>query len=68
VPLVRPRVKLKGSPHLAGDWLECVQAPTLPIVGALDRDELRLNEAARERLYDNPLRGTTYSAHVPGGE
>lgn len=40
-----------GRPDLAGDEaLEHVQAPTLLLVGALDRDVLRLNQQAQSRL------------------
>jgi pimeloyl-ACP methyl ester carboxylesterase len=39
-----------GRPDLAGDALEAVRAPTLLIVGGLDRTVLRLNREAAERL------------------
>jgi len=39
-----------GRPDLAGDSLPAVTAPTLLIVGGEDREVLRLNEAARERM------------------
>src|SRR4051794_15622686 len=39
-----------GRPDLAGECLDRVRAPTLLIVGGEDRDVLRLNEQARERL------------------
>ncbi len=39
-----------GRPDLAGDALPLVRAPTLLIVGALDRTVLQLNRAARARL------------------
>ncbi len=39
-----------GRPDLAGDALERVTAPTLLLVGSLDVEVLRLNEAARRRM------------------
>ncbi len=39
-----------GRPDLAGDVLESVQAPTLLIVGARDRQVLELHEAAAARF------------------
>lgn len=39
-----------GRPDLAGDYLAAVQAPTLLIVGSLDRDVLELNRAALDTL------------------
>jgi putative phosphoribosyl transferase len=39
-----------GRPDLAGDALEAVRAPTLLIVGGLDRTVLQLNREAAERL------------------
>src|SRR5207253_10372579 len=39
-----------GRPDLAGAELESVQAPTLLIVGGLDRTVLELNRAAAARL------------------
>lgn len=49
-PLVRAVVSRGGRPDLAGPWLSRVSAPTLLIVGELDREVLLLNEAAMERL------------------
>lgn len=39
-----------GRPDLAGDWLPRVQAPTLLIVGSLDRAVIQLNQEALVRL------------------
>lgn len=39
-----------GRPDLAGDALPRVTAPTLLLVGSLDVEVLRLNEAARRRM------------------
>ena len=40
-----------GRPDLAGDRLAEVRAPTLLIVGELDRSVITLNEAARRRMH-----------------
>jgi putative phosphoribosyl transferase len=40
-----------GRPDLAGAALGLVHAPTLLIVGALDLDVLRLNEAAKDAMH-----------------
>jgi pimeloyl-ACP methyl ester carboxylesterase len=50
-----------GRPDLAGEALRAVRAPTLMIVGSLDRDVLRLNEEARAQM-----RYETKLAIVPG--
>ncbi|HTI17144.1 MAG TPA: dienelactone hydrolase family protein [Trinickia sp.] len=47
---VRALVSRGGRPDLAQDALTDVAAPTLFIVGELDREVLRLNEAAADRL------------------
>jgi dienelactone hydrolase len=47
---VRALVSRGGRPDLAQDALADVAAPTLFIVGELDREVLRLNEAAADRL------------------
>jgi putative phosphoribosyl transferase len=39
-----------GRPDLAGDALQEVKAPTLLIIGSLDRDVIRLNDFAYSRL------------------
>ena len=50
-----------GRPDLAGDALARVTAPTLLLVGSLDVEVLRLNEAARRRM-----RGATELIVVEG--
>jgi putative phosphoribosyl transferase len=40
-----------GRPDLAGQWLERVEAPTLLIVGGLDREVLALNRSAYAMLH-----------------
>lgn len=47
---VRAVVSRGGRPDLAGSALESVTSPTRFIVGGKDRDVLRLNEQAAERL------------------
>ncbi len=59
--LVRAVVSRGGRPDLAGPYLERVEAPTLLIVGGLDREVLRLNRVALKRL-----RGPAELAVVPG--
>ena len=49
-PAVRAIVSRGGRPDLAGDALPRVTAPTLLIVGELDRDVLALNRDAQARL------------------
>jgi putative phosphoribosyl transferase len=48
--IVRAVVSRGGRPDLAGPALEHVAAPTLLIVGGLDREVFTLNRAARERM------------------
>ena len=59
-----------GRPDLAGDRLSDVRAPTLLIVGGLDRAVLELNEAARSHLRcENGLAvvpGATHLFEEPG--
>lgn len=47
---VRAVVSRGGRPDLAGRWLPSVSAPTLLIVGGLDRQVLELNRLALERM------------------
>ncbi len=47
---VQAVVSRGGRPDLAADVLDAVAAPTLLIVGSDDRDVLRLNRAAADRL------------------
>ena len=49
-PSVRAVVSRGGRPDLAGDALPRVGAPTLLIVGSLDREVLALNREAQARL------------------
>ena len=49
-PAVRAVVSRGGRPDLAGDALGRVTAPTLLVVGELDREVLELNREARARL------------------
>jgi len=49
-PAVRAIVSRGGRPDLAGDALPRVTAPTLLIVGELDREVLQLNREAQARL------------------
>jgi pimeloyl-ACP methyl ester carboxylesterase len=49
-PAVRAIVSRGGRPDLAGDALPRVTAPTLLIVGELDREVLLLNREAQARL------------------
>jgi pimeloyl-ACP methyl ester carboxylesterase len=60
-PAVRAIVSRGGRPDLAGDALPRVTAPTLLIVGELDREVLELNRAAQSRLG-----GPTELVIVPG--
>jgi pimeloyl-ACP methyl ester carboxylesterase len=59
-----------GRPDLAGDALGRVQAPTLLIVGSEDREVIRLNEEAYDRLpCEKALRiipGATHLFEEPG--
>ena len=59
--VVRAIVSRGGRPDLAGAYLPRVEAPTLLIVGGLDREVLTLNRAALGRL-----RGPAKLAVVPG--
>ena len=67
---VRAVVSRGGRPDLAGDRLSDVRAPTLLIVGGLDRAVLELNEAARSHLRcENGLAvvpGATHLFEEPG--
>lgn len=47
---VKAIVSRGGRPDLAGDYLEYVKAPTLLIVGGYDREVIKLNEQAYDRL------------------
>ncbi len=47
---VKAVVSRGGRPDLGGDALEKLQTPTLLIVGSLDQQVIRLNEAARRRM------------------
>ncbi|PJE95271.1 hydrolase [Streptomyces carminius] len=58
---VRAVVSRGGRPDLAGDALPGVGAPVLLIVGGEDREVLRLNERAAERL------SAPYTVHVVPG-
>ncbi len=49
-PRIRAVVARGGRPDLAGDNLAQVRAPTLLIVGGHDREVLRLNQQALEKL------------------
>jgi pimeloyl-ACP methyl ester carboxylesterase len=67
---VRSVVSRGGRPDLAGDALPRVPAPVLLIVGGADREVLRLNEEAAERL-PGPHRihvvpGATHLFEEPG--
>jgi putative phosphoribosyl transferase len=59
-----------GRPDLAGDALPRVAAPTLLVVGGLDRQVLALNEQAAERLrceYEiSVVPGATHLFEEPG--
>jgi putative phosphoribosyl transferase len=59
--VVRAIVSRGGRPDLAGPYLSRVEAPTLLIVGGLDRDVLALNRAAMAQL-----RAPARLAVVPG--
>ena len=50
LPELGPIVSRGGRPDLAGDALERVTAPTLLIVGGLDREVLELNRQAQARM------------------
>lgn len=67
---VRAIVSRGGRPDLAGDALPRVTAPTLLVVGSLDREVLELNRAAQARLA-GPSRleivpGATHLFEEPG--
>jgi putative phosphoribosyl transferase len=72
----RPRdvyavVSRGGRPDLAGDFLDRVQAPTLLIVGGEDREVIRLNQMAFNRLFMEQKRlelipGATHLFEEPG--
>lgn len=59
-----------GRPDLAGDALERVRAPTLLIVGGLDRQVIELNRRARAHLSVKSelviVRGATHLFEEPG--
>lgn len=60
-----------GRPDLAADSLPMVQAPTLLIVGAEDREVLALNQKAMERMDNTEARlevvpGASHLFHEPG--
>jgi len=50
---IRAVVSRGGRPDLAGEFLHRVQAPVLLLVGELDRDVLKLNQAALKLLNDD---------------
>jgi dienelactone hydrolase len=58
---VQAMVSRGGRPDLAGQALQCVQAPTLLIVGENDPLVLRLNQEAQTHL-----RGVRHLAIIPG--
>lgn len=60
-------VSRSGRPDLAGEALSYVKAPTLLIVGELDEDVLRLNEAAFEKLAcEKSLAVVPHATHLFG--
>jgi putative phosphoribosyl transferase len=61
LPGIEAVVSRGGRPDLAGNALERVTAPTLLIVGGLDREVLRLNREAQARM-----RGDSRLEIVPG--
>lgn len=71
IPSTVSAVVLRGGrPDLAGDWLSLVEAPTLLIVGALDRGVIELNRLAVGRLRCRHqlaiVRGAAHSFEEPG--
>ena len=69
-PQVRAVVSRGGRPDLAGDALRAVTAPTLLIVGELDREVLELNRTA-QKLLGGPselaiVAGATHLFEEPG--
>ena len=68
--LVRAVVSRGGRPDLAGDALEGVKAPTLLIVGGMDRQVLELNRYAWRRLWAESqiavVPGATHLFEEPG--
>ena len=68
--LVRAVVSRGGRPDLAGDALEGVKAPTLLIVGGMDRQVLELNRYAWRRLHAESqiavVPGATHLFEEPG--
>ena len=70
-PGVRAIVSRGGRPDLAGDALSGVIAPTLLIVGSLDREVLELNRNAQARLGGPTeleiVTGATHLFEEPGG-
>jgi putative phosphoribosyl transferase len=60
-----------GRPDLAGEALERVTAPTLFVVGSLDRQVLGLNRAAQARMRCETrieiVAGATHLFEEPGG-
>ncbi len=68
--VVRAIVSRGGRPDLAGPYLARVAAPTLLIVGSLDREVLLLNRAAQARLHGPTqlavVRDATHLFEEPG--
>jgi putative phosphoribosyl transferase len=68
--VVRAIVSRGGRPDLAGPYLARVTAPTLLIVGSLDREVLLLNRAAQARLHGPTqlavVRDATHLFEEPG--
>lgn len=68
--LVRAVVARGGRPDLAGDALECVEAPTLLLVGGADPRVLEINRRALERLAGEKdlvvVSGATHLFEEPG--
>jgi putative phosphoribosyl transferase len=69
-PDVKAIVSRGGRPDLAGDALERVTAPTLLIVGGMDRQVLGLNRAAQARMRPETrleiVPGATHLFEEPG--
>jgi putative phosphoribosyl transferase len=70
LPAVRAIVSRGGRPDLAGDALPRVQAPTLLIVGGLDKQVIELNRAAFSQLQHEKrieiVPGATHLFEEPG--